>query len=76
MLGSDKEDSDDQRNLEGLISSNEAAELSGLSQGHIRHLLRIGEMKGRKLGRDWFTTKQAVREYLTRGEKPGPKPQK
>jgi hypothetical protein len=59
-----------------LISLNEAAELSGLSTGHLRHLLRQDEIWGKKMGRDWFTTEKAVREYLSRNIKPGPKPSK
>ena len=57
-----------------LISLQEAAELSGLSQAHIRLLVRNGEVWGKKIGRNWVTTEQAVREYLARGERPGRKP--
>ncbi|MCB0032667.1 MAG: helix-turn-helix domain-containing protein [Anaerolineales bacterium] len=64
-----------QPDLDELISLSKAAELSGLSAGHLRLLVRTGEMWGRKLGRNWFTTEQAVQEYLARGIKPGPKPE-
>ena len=63
-----------QPSLDELISLSEAAELSGLSPSHLRLLVSTKEMWGRKLGRNWFTTEAAVREYLTRGVKPGPKP--
>ena len=62
-------------NLDDLIPLSEAAKLSGLSAGHINHLVRNGYLWGRKLGRNWFTTKQAVTEYLARDRKPGPKSQ-
>ena len=31
------------------------------------------EVKGKKIGRDWFTTHKAIDEYLQLGIKPGPK---
>lgn len=62
--------------LENPISLLEAAKLSGLSTGHLRQLLRNKEIRGKKFGRDWFTTKLAVEEYLSREHKPGPKPSK
>ena len=61
---------------ENLIPLNKAAKLSGLSTSHLRLLVRQKQIWGRKLGRDWFTTEQAVREYLARDHKPGPKPSK
>lgn len=57
-----------------LISLAEAAELSGLSSGHLRLLVRRGKIWGTKIGRDWVTTEQAVREYLATDRRPGPKP--
>ncbi len=61
---------------EDLISLNAAAKLSGLSASHLRLLVRQKELWGIKVGRDWFTTKEAVREYLSRDHKPGPKSSK
>ena len=63
-----------QPRLEDLITLKEAAELSGLSPNHLRLLVSRGDMWGKKLGRHWFTTAQAVREYLARDRRPGPKP--
>ena len=65
---------DDQPGLDELITLSEAAKLSGLSPSHLRLLVSEKEIWGRKLGRNWFTTEQAVREYLARRVKPGPKP--
>ena len=62
-----------QPGLDDLLSLNEAAELSGLSASHLRLLVRQGEIWGRKLGRNWVTSEQAVREYLARDRRPGPK---
>lgn len=75
MSGSKKTDDADQPKLDELIPLSKAAELSGLSPSHIRTLIRDGELWGNKLGgRNWYTTEQAVREYLAREIKPGPKP--
>ena len=60
--------------LDELISLREAARLSGLSTRHLRLLVRRGEMWGVKLGRNWVTTAQAVKEYLAKDRRPGPKP--
>jgi excisionase family DNA binding protein len=64
----------DTPDLDDLISLREAAELSGLSAGHLRLLVSRGEMWGIKLGRNWVTTAQAVQEYLAQDRRPGPKP--
>ena len=56
-----------------LISLAEAAELSGLSAGHLRLLVGRGTVWGTKIGRNWVTTEKAVREYLEKDRRPGPK---
>ena len=75
MSNEGKESNPDQPGWDELISLKEAAELSGLSYSHIRYLARNGELIARKLGRDWFTTEQAVNQYLARDRRPGPKSQ-
>ena len=57
-----------------LISLAQAAELSGLSQGHLRLLVSRGVIWGTKIGRNWVTTETAVRAYLGKDRRPGPKP--
>ena len=57
-----------------LISVTRAAEISGLTPGYIRRLLRNEQLTGVKIGRDWFTTEEAIREYLVTERRPGPKP--
>jgi len=59
--------------LNDLISLIEAAEYSGLSADHLRRLVRQREIWGKKFGRDWVTTIQAVKDYISLGKKPGPK---
>lgn len=76
MPGRSKVGDSDQPKLDDLIPLSKAAELSGLSPSHLRLLVSSGEMWGKKLGRNWFTTSQAVREYVARDRRPGPKPKK
>jgi excisionase family DNA binding protein len=65
----------DHDQFKGLISVNQASKMSGLSPRHIRLLLSQGKIIGFKMGRDWFTTEEAVKNYLSQNPKPGPKPQ-
>ena len=57
--------------IDDLISLQKAAELSGLTPGHLRLLIRQGGMWGTKIGRNWVTTEQAVREYQARARPRG-----
>jgi len=66
--------SEDQPGLDELISLSEAAKISGFTTRHLRYLADNGELWARKLGRNWFTTKLAIKEYLARERHPGPKP--
>jgi excisionase family DNA binding protein len=53
---------------ERLISLTEAAAMSGISSGHLRHLAEQGKLSARKIGRNWVTTTAAVAEYLQNPE--------
>jgi excisionase family DNA binding protein len=57
-----------------LITVTEAAQLSRLTPSFIRRLLRRGDLAGIKIGAGWLTTEAAVRDYLARDRRPGPKP--
>ncbi len=59
--------------IEDLITLADASEISGLSAGHLNHLVRNKKLWGIKLGRNWFTTQKALEEYLSSKRKPGPK---
>ena len=72
MVGS-KSGEGNQPLLDDLIPLSEAAKLSGLSHDHLRRLIREKKLWGQKIGWSWVTTEQAVREYLARDRKPGPK---
>jgi len=76
MPDSNTRDGDYQPRLEDLISLQKAVKLSGLTRQHLALLIRQGKLWGSKLGgRDWYTTEEAVREYLARDRRTGPKTQ-
>ena len=56
-----------------FITVTEACEISGFTPSYIRQLLRKEKIAGRKIGRDWWTTEEAIRDYLTKERRPGPK---
>ena len=66
----------DQKALDELISLQEAAKICGLTQPHLALLIRIGKLWGKKIGRDWVTSKQAINQYQSLDHKPGPKTKK
>ena len=76
MSGSKKVNYVDQPQLDEVIPLNKAAEISELSSDHLRRLVREGELWGMKIGRNWVTSIKAVKAYLARNRKPGPKPHK
>ena len=59
--------------LGDLISLKEAADICELSHDHLRRLAGKGDLWAKKIGRDWVTTERAVKEYLARNRRPGPK---
>ena len=60
--------------IDQLLSIQQAADQSPLSVVHLRRLVRQGRVAGVRLGRNWFTTAEAVQTYLNHGYRPGPKP--
>lgn len=57
--------------VDQLLSLEKAAKICGLTPGHLRLIIRQGEVWGMKLGRNWVTTEQAVREYQARARPRG-----
>jgi excisionase family DNA binding protein len=58
---------------EEWITTKEAAEILGVTQDHVSYLLRKGIIRGRKIRRDWVTTRSTVEAYRATNPKPGPK---
>jgi len=59
-----------------LITFSQAAQISGFTTRHLRHLAKTGDIWAKKLGPNWVTTAKAVQDYLALNKKPGPKPHK
>lgn len=57
---------------EDLITTDEAARLTGYNLQHIRRLLREGIVQGKKWGRSWMVDKESLILYL-KNEGRGPK---
>jgi len=76
MPGSQSESNSGQPNIKELITFAEAARLSGFTDRHLRKLASQNQLWAVKLGRNWFTTAQAVKEYLAKTRRPGPKSKK
>jgi len=49
----------------GFISLRQASEISGYHPDYLSYLIRKGKIEGRKIGRDWFTTEESVKSYLS-----------
>ena len=60
--------------LNDLISLSEAAEISGLTLGHLRHLVTTKTIWGKKIGRNWITTKSQIFKYIQQYHPRGRKP--
>ena len=60
------------------ITTAKAAELTGYTLRHLHRLLRLGDVKGRKWGREWQVSRSSLLAYVKTagelGEKRGPKP--
>jgi hypothetical protein len=76
MENSTEEDQNIRPDLNDLITFSQAAEVSGFTTRHLRHLAMTGEIWAKKLGPNWVTTARAVQDYLALNKKPGPKPRK
>lgn len=50
--------------LKKVINLNQAAKMSGYTQDYLGYLIRKGEIKGKKVGREWFTTEDQVKNYI------------
>ena len=54
-----------------LITTAEAAKLTGYRRAHIRYLLKEGHITGKKFGRDWMIDPVSVRAYIRKMEELG-----
>ncbi len=57
-----------------LVTVAEEAARSGYTEQHLRRLVRVGKVRGKKYGRDWLLSARSVDEYRATDPRPGPKP--
>ena len=57
--------------LNDLMSLRQASEISDLSSDHLRRLAEQGKLKAQKIGRNWVTTGESVKEYIRKRKAPG-----
>lgn len=58
-----------------LYTTNEAADLLGVTPARVRQMVARDEIPSEKLGRDRFITVEAINEAKHRKTRPGPTPQ-
>ena len=56
-----------------LLTTSEAAELTGYTSDHITLLMRRKLVAGQRRGRDWFVNAAALLKYVKDEPTPGPK---
>jgi excisionase family DNA binding protein len=57
------------RNKE-VLNADEAAEFLGFNPYTVREKARLGEIPGRKIGREWRFSREALLEWLKDGQAP------
>lgn len=55
--------------MSDLISTEEAGKILGFSRQWVAHLLRVGELKGQKIGANWAVLKSSVDKYKEESQK-------
>ena len=62
------------RMTERYITTKQAADLAGVTDGYIRLLLGRGILKGKRFGRDWLVSRKSVEQFAQTERRRGPKP--
>ena len=57
--------------MKGYITTKEMSERVGLTLQRLHQLIKMGEIKGEKIGRDWLIEEKYVDIILSRPEKRG-----
>jgi len=59
------------KNLDKYVTTKKAAEMLGVKQDHIRRLLGMDKITGRRLGHDWIVYTPSLEKYLATKSKRG-----
>ena len=51
-------------NLKKVISLHQASQISGYHQDYLSSLIRKNEIRGEKMGGNWFTTEEEIENYI------------
>lgn len=51
-------------NLKKIISLGQASKITGYHSDYLSALIRKGELKGEKIGTNWFTTEEEIKNYI------------
>ncbi|PIZ85710.1 hypothetical protein CO033_03165 [Candidatus Nomurabacteria bacterium CG_4_9_14_0_2_um_filter_32_10] len=51
-------------NIKKIISLNQASKITGYHSDYLSALIRKKEIKGEKIGGNWFTTEEEIKEYI------------
>ena len=62
-----------QPSIDELITLRQASIYSGLTTSHLRRLLGMKKIWGKKKDSIWLTTEYAMKTYLNSNPRPGPK---
>ncbi len=58
--------------VEGWLTTNQAAALTGYAPAYIRVLAKQGKVEGFKAGRDWLVSRESVLAYKAQMDRLGP----
>ena len=53
-------------NMNDYLNSEQAASILGYTEQHVTRLIRLGQLQGQKIGRDWLIPAQSVDRFLVR----------
>ncbi len=51
-------------NIKKVISLSQASRITGYHSDYLSALIRKGEIKGEKVGGNWFTTEEEIKDYI------------
>lgn len=62
-----------EKDMEIMLTTSEAAQELGISQRHVARLINTGILSGVKRAKTWFVTREALEQAKRRDTKSGPK---